>query len=210
VTLEPILLVGAGGHAKVCIDVIEQEGRFKIIGLVGQADEVGCSLLGYPVLGTDEDLSELISQSPNALVSIGQIKTPEHRMRLYKLLEKNGFNLPKVISPRAYVSTHATVGAGTIVFHGAVINSGAVVGENCIINSLALIEHDVMINDHCHISTGAIINGSAHIGAGVFVGSQSTVRDGITIGEQCFIGMGQQIIVNCEAESRIPQAKEKY
>jgi sugar O-acyltransferase (sialic acid O-acetyltransferase NeuD family) len=204
---EPILLVGAGGHARACIDVIEQEGRFFIIGLVGKETEVGSILLGYSVLGTDDDLPSLLCKSPNALITIGQIKTQEHRVRLFNLLSQTGFELPAVVSPYAYVSPYATLAAGTIVMHGVVVNSGSIVGKNCIINSQALIEHDSVISDHCHISTSAIINGEVHVGAGTFIGSGSIIKHGITIGEQCVIGMGQSVRYNCEANTALPRKK---
>ena len=88
-TQESILLVGAGGHARACIDVIEQEGRFTVVGLVGLPNEVGSRVLGYPVLGTDADLPALLGDYPHALVTVGQIKTPEPRIRLFDLLQQN-------------------------------------------------------------------------------------------------------------------------
>lgn len=207
-TLEPILLVGAGGHTKACIDVIEQEGRFSVIGLVGQESEVDSKILGYPVLGTDAELPVLLSKSRNALVTVGQIKSPEPRMRLFMLLEQNGFNLPAIISPMAYVSSHATIGTGSIVMHGAIVNAGAVVGRNCILNSKALVEHDAVVSDHCHISTGAIVNGAVNIGAGTFVGSGSVIRQCLNIGERCIIGMGQHLMFDCDAETQVSKSKE--
>lgn len=200
---EPIILIGAGGHAKACIDVIEQEGRFSIIGLVGQEHEVDSKILGYSVIGTDSDLPALFSKSKNAIVTIGQIKDPQPRMRLFESLNQNGFTLPNIISPIAYVSSHATIGVGTIVMHGAIVNAGANVERNCIINSKALIEHDVVINDHCHISTGVILNGAVHIGARTFIGSGSEIHQCVNIGEQCIIGMGQQVFADCETETRV-------
>lgn len=205
----PILLVGAGGHARACIDVIEQEGRFAVAGLVGQPYEVGSQVLGYPVLGTDADLPRLLGNYAHALVTVGQIKSPEPRMRLFDLLERGGCTLPVVISPRAYVSPHAVVGAGTIVMHGAVINAGAEVGRNCILNSQSLVEHDVMIADHCHIATAAQINGGTAIGSGTFIGSGSCVRQCIKIGEGCIIGMGQLVQTDCKAGVRIPLPKDE-
>ena len=205
---ESILLVGAGGHARACIDVIEQEGRFTVAGLVGLPNEVGSQILGYPVLGTDADLPALLGDYAHVLVTVGQIKTPEPRIRLFELLEKNDCSLPAIVSPRAYVSPHASLGSGTIVMHGAVVNAGAVVGRNCIINSQSLVEHDAVIADHCHISTAAAINSGVHIGAGTFIGSNTSVRQCITIGEQCVIGMGQRVIADCEAGIRLPPSRE--
>lgn len=207
-TRVPILLVGAGGHARACIDVIEQEGNYAIAGLVGVAGEVGSRMLGYPVLGTDTDLPALLGDYRHALVSVGQIKTPEARIRLFEQLERNGCSFPVVVSPRAYVSAHARLGAGTIVMHGAVINAGAVVGRNCIINSQSLVEHDVAIADHCHIATGAAINSGVRIGAGTFVGSSASVRQCVNIGERCLIGMGQRVLTDCSAGTWLPPSKE--
>jgi sugar O-acyltransferase (sialic acid O-acetyltransferase NeuD family) len=191
-----------------CIDVIEQEGRFEIAGLVGLPHEVGTQRLGFEVLGSEDDLSALLGDCPNALVSVGQIKTPQLRMRLFELLLHSGCGLPTIVSPGAYVSPHAEIGGGSIVMHGAVINAGAVVGRNCIVNSQALVEHDAVIADHCHISTAVAINGGVHIGAGTFIGSQSSVRQDITIGERCVIGMGQRVIADCEAGVRLPALRE--
>lgn len=203
-----ILVIGAGGHAKACIDVIEQEGRFSVTGLVGLPNEAGTIVFGYPVLGTDADLPALLGANRCALIGIGQIKTPEPRMRLFDLLERSGCSLPIIVSPRAYVSPHATVGLGSIVMHGAIINAGAVVGRNCIINSQSLIEHDVVVGDHCHIATGAEINSGVRIGSGTFIGSGSSVRQCLSIGERCLIGMGQRVLTDCKAGARMPAPKE--
>jgi len=200
----PILLAGAGGHARACIDVIEHEGRFTVAGLIGLAGEVGTRVLGYPVLGTDADLGVLLAGCTHALVTVGQIKTPEHRMRLFDRLQKCGYALPVIISPRAHVSAHACLGEGTIVMHGAIVNAAAIVGRNCIVNSLALVEHDAVIEDHCHVSTAAAINSGVRVGAETFVGSNSCVRQSVAIGRRCVIGMGQRVFADCPSGTRLP------
>src|SRR3569833_2867695 len=97
-----ILLIGAGGHAAACIDVIEQHSEFSVAGLTGSAAEVGRRIFGYPVLGTDAELPALLRRHPNALVAVGQIKTPDIRIRLFEHLVQLGATLPIIISPRAY------------------------------------------------------------------------------------------------------------
>lgn len=203
-----LLLIGAGGHARACIDVIEQEGRFTVAGLVGLAEEVGSRVLGYPVLGTDLDLPDLLAAHGYALVTLGQIKTPKHRHRLFERVLESACELPIIVSPRAYVSPHARLGAGTIVMHGAVVNSAVVVGRNCIINSQSLVEHDVVIADHCHIATSAAVNSGVRIGSGVFVGSTTCVRQGVTIGDGCVIGMGQRVLKDCAPGAWLPIPKD--
>jgi sugar O-acyltransferase (sialic acid O-acetyltransferase NeuD family) len=194
----PLLLIGAGGHAAACIDVVELDGRCSVAGLVASAAELGKQLFGYSVIGTDEDLPQLFGKYPNALIGIGHIKTPEPRIRMFDRLQALGYALPAIVSPQAYVSKHASIGAGSIVMHGAVVNAGAVIGRNCILNSQSLVEHDAVIADHCHVSTAAAINGGVRIGAGTFIGSGSRVREGVTIGERCRIGMGQQVLADCK------------
>mgnify|MGYP001559742507 CR=1 FL=1 len=203
-----ILLVGAGGHARACIDVIEQEGSFTVVGLVGQSAEVGSQVLGYMVLGTDAELPGLAGKYSHTLIAIGQIKTPEPRVRLFEVLERAGFAFPAIVSPRAYVSPHASIGPGTIVMHGAVVNAGAIVGRNCIINSLSLVEHDAVISDHCHIATGAAINSGVRVGVGTFIGSNASVRQGIRIGHGCVVGMGQRVLTDCASGGRLPAARK--
>jgi sugar O-acyltransferase (sialic acid O-acetyltransferase NeuD family) len=207
VSVVAILLLGAGGHARACVDVIEHHGAFTIGGLVGLPQQVGGRELGYRVLGTDADLVCLQREYANALVAVGQIKSPEARIRLFELALASGFNMPVVVSPRAHVSRHATVGEGTIVMHGAVVNAGAVVGRNCILNSMSLVEHDTVIEDHCHISTAAAINSGVRVSQGTFLGSNCCIRQGVRIGERCVIGMGQRVLKDCPAGTQMPPAR---
>lgn len=189
----PILLLGAGGHARACIDVIEQEGRFVVAGLIGIAAEVGTRVLGYSVVGTDSDLPRMLPDYPAAMVTIGQITSAGPRVRLFEMLERSGCERPVVVSPLAYVSPHAKIGAGSIVLHGAVVNAGAVIGRNCILNSQSLVEHDALVGDHCHIATGAIINGGVRVGARTFVGSNSTVRQEVVVEHDSLVPMGRRV-----------------
>ena len=185
-----LLLIGAGGHAKSCIEVIEECGEFKISGIIGLPGEVGKKILGYDVIGSDDDLLVLSTSHQHALIALGQVHTPKYRIGLYESLVGFGYQLPTIVSPKAKVSRHAIIGDGTIIMHGTVINACVKIGINCIINSLSLIEHDVFVGDHCHISTGVILNGNSSVGRGSFMGSRSVVKDGVSIGSECIIGMG--------------------
>lgn len=188
-----ILLIGAGGHALSCIDVVEQQGIYKIAGLIGMPNEMDDQHLGYSVIGTDSHLSQLSNNHQYALISVGQVKTPTQRLRLYQRAVKIGFELPVIVSASAYVSPHATIGSGTIIMHGAIVNARARIGKNCIINSRALVEHDTTVEDNCHISTGTILNGNVHIGAGSFIGSGCVIKEGVRVGKICTIGMGLSV-----------------
>lgn len=184
-----LILIGGGGHCAACIDVIEQEDKFKIAGIVDKGIVSGM-LLGYSMLGGDENLLELRSHYDYALITVGQIKSPATRIRLFEHTRSLGYVLPTIIAPRAYVSKHALIGEGTIIMHDALINARATIGSNCIINTKALIEHDAVVEDNCHISTGAIINGSAMVRQGTFVGSNAVTRESVKTKENDFLKAG--------------------
>ena len=193
---EKIILIGGGGHCKACIDVIELSGHFHIEGIVDMPDKLHQKLLGYKIIATDDDLPQLVKINENFLITLGQIKSPEKRMRIFQILKELKAKLPVIISPLAYISQHAQINEGTIIMHHAMINAGAKIGQNCIINSKALIEHDAVIADHCHIATGAIINGGVKVGSGTFLGSNAVCKEYIEIGEYAVIGCGARIIKN--------------
>jgi sugar O-acyltransferase (sialic acid O-acetyltransferase NeuD family) len=184
-----LILIGGGGHCKSCIDVIEQENKFIIAGIVDINTSIS-DLLGYPLLGHDDDLAKLKLSYDYALITTGQIKTPTIRVRLFDDARSLGFKLPVIISPRAYVSKYAKIGSGTIVMHDALINAGAIVGDNCIVNTKSLIEHDVIIENNCHISTGAIINGGVIVRQGSFIGSNAVTKESVKTNEKDFIKAG--------------------
>jgi sugar O-acyltransferase (sialic acid O-acetyltransferase NeuD family) len=192
-TKQDIILIGAGGHALSCIDVIEQAKNFKIAGLVGLKEEIGTVINGYKVIGSDSDLAQIVRDYKFALITVGQIRNADLRIKLFTEAIKVGFELPIIISPYSYISPHAQIDKGTIVLHGAVINAGVKIGNNCIINSCVLIEHGTEVSDHCHVSTGAILNGDTHIGARSFIGSGAILKQGISIGTDCQVGMGQLV-----------------
>ena len=192
-------MIGAGGHARSCIDVIEMSGQFKIVGLIEKEGTNRQVNMGYSIIGTDNELEELRKKYNYALITVGQIKSAETRIKLFKLLQEMNYILPLIISPRAYVSKHAKIGDGTIVMHGSIVNTNATVGKNCIINNNVLIEHDVKIGNHCHIATGAIMNGEITVGKASFIGSRVVTKQCISIGNNCVIGAG--VVLNSDVES---------
>lgn len=175
-----ILLIGGGGHCKAAIDVIELTEKFEIVGIIDKKENLGKKILGYEIIGTEENLNEM-SREFSVLITIGHIGNSQRRVELYRLIKSLGFIMENVISPLAYISKYATLGEGNLIMHHALINAGAKVGNNCIINSKSLIEHDAVIEDHCHISTGAIVNGGVIVREGTFFGSNATSKQNSVI-----------------------------
>ncbi len=188
-----IILIGGGGHCKSCIEVIESTTEFSIAGIIDSKDKVGQDVLGYKIIGCDDDLKLLKQKYDYALITVGQIKSPKARINLFQTLKSIGFNLPIVVASTAHVSKYAKIGEGTIIMHQALVNANVEIGENCIINSKALIEHDCKIGSNCHISTNTTLNGNVEIGDECFVGSCSSFVNGISVSNQIFIGINSNV-----------------
>lgn len=182
-----LIVVGAGGHCRSCIDVITLEGRYAVAGIVGRQEELGKQVLGHVVSHVDDDLPGLVAHGHSFLITIGQIGAPGRRRELFERMKSLGAVFATIISPRSYVSSHANVGEGTIVMHHALINAAASVGANCIINSKSLVEHDAVVGDHVHVATTAVVNGGAVIGEGSFIGSGAVLKELVALPPGSFI-----------------------
>ena len=178
---EKIVLIGGGGHCHSVIDVIEQENRYEIIGIVDTKENIGKKVLDYEVIACDDDLETIFKTCKNAVITVGHVESNKIRVKIYNKLKQIGFNLPVIISPLAYVSKHSVIEKGTIVMHHALINANVKIGKNCIINSKALIEHDCIVEDNCHISTASVINGAVLVKENSFFGSNATSKQSIEI-----------------------------
>lgn len=194
-----IILIGGGGHCRSVIDVIEQENRYTISGIIDKDElSIGADMLGYKIIGTDRDLETICRSYSYFVITVGQIKTGGERQKLFDSISKKGGKFPVIISPEAYVSKYAVIGDGTVIMHKAVVNSMARIGINCIINTASVIEHDVLIEDHCHISTGAFVNGGSIIRQCSFVGSNSTISQSLTVSESTVLGAGSVLLQNTQ------------
>jgi len=185
-----LYLVGGGGHCHSCIDVIELEKKYIIKGIFDKKENINKEILGYKIIGSDEDIPEYISLNSYFLITVGQIKSPKIRIKIFENLKKHNAQMATVVSPRAYVSKYSKIGEGSIILHDSLINSNVAVGMNCIVNTKALIEHDAIIENDCHISTAAVVNGNCHIEAGSFIGSNAVLKECIRVAARSIVPAG--------------------
>lgn len=183
-----LVLVGGGGHCKSVIEAAESAG-YSILGVLDMPEEVGKTILSTKVMGTDDDIPVYVDKA-EFVITVGFIKNPATRIKLYDKVKEAGGKLATVIASTAYVSKYAEIGEGTVVLHQAFVNAGAKVGKNVILNTATNIEHDAVIGDQCHISTGAMINGDCKVGENCFIGSQSVLANGVSISNDIIIGAG--------------------
>ena len=189
--MKPLILIGGGGHCKSVIEAAESAGC-SILGVLDMPEHIGKDILSTKVIGTDDDIPSYVNRA-EFVVTVGFIKTPAIRIKLYNRVKEAGGKLATIVASTAYVSKYATIGEGTVVMHNAFVNAGAKVGNNVILNTFTNIEHDAVVGDQCHISTGAMINGDCKIGANCFIGSQSVLANGITIGDDIIVGAGSLV-----------------
>jgi sugar O-acyltransferase (sialic acid O-acetyltransferase NeuD family) len=191
-----LILIGGGGHAKACVDVINSTDKFHIVGYFDKIQTIEAKF-DIPYLGDDSNIDKYVNDVA-FLVTVGQIESANIRIRLYEYLSSIKAELATVISKHAIVSEFANIGNGTIIMHSAIIQSNVTIGNNCIINDRALIEHDVEIGNHCHISTGSILNGAVKVGNSTFIGSGAIIKNGLEIGDNATIGFGSLIKENIQ------------
>lgn len=188
----PLILIGGGGHCKSVIEVAESAG-YEIKGILDMPDEVGKEVLpGHKVIGTDDEIPQYVEEC-DFVITVGFIKNPALRIKLYNKVKAAGGRLATIIASTAHVSKYAELGDGTVIMHYAFVNAGAKIGDNCIINTFVNIEHDAEVGNQCHISTGTMVNGECKIGENCFIGSQSVCANCIEIDSDIIVGAGSVV-----------------
>lgn len=188
----PLILIGGGGHCKSVIEVAESAG-YEIKGILDMPDEVGKEVLpGHKVIGTDDEIPQYVEEC-DFVITVGFIKNPALRIKLYNKVKAAGGRLATIIASTAHVSKYAELGEGTVIMHQAFVNAGAKIGDNCIINTFVNIEHDAVVGNQCHISTGTMVNGECKIGENCFIGSQSVCANCIEIASDIIVGAGSVV-----------------
>ena len=156
-------------------------------------DEVGKEVLsGHKVIGTDDEIPQYVEEC-DFIITVGFIKNPALRIKLYNKVKAAGGRLATIIASTAHVSKYAELGEGTVIMHQAFVNAGAKIGDNCIINTFVNMEHDAEVGNQCHISTGTMVNGECKIGENCFIGSQSVCANCIEIASDIIVGAGSVV-----------------
>lgn len=177
-----IILIGGGGHCKNCIEVIEIQGEYNIVGIIDLKQNIGNKILNYYITDSDDNLEKIITQCSTFLITLGYgVIKPNLRQSLFEKVKILGGKFPTIISPYARVSQYSQVNDGTIIMHNSIVNSDSVIGCNCIINSGIIVDHDVIIGDHSIIMSGTVLNGKSVIGDNCYISSNSVALTGTII-----------------------------
>lgn len=198
-----VIVLGAGGHAKVLIDAL-QTCSISIHGILdNDSTKHGAEILGVRVLGSDDHLKKWKAQEVMLVNALGSVDLPQARARLFERLHAQGYDFLNVVHPAACVSTHARLGAGAQIMAGAVVQAGAQVGNNCLVNTGARIDHDCVIGDHVHVAPGATLSGDVVIGSHAHIGAGATIIQGIQVGKRCLIAAGAVVVHDLADDARV-------
>lgn len=187
---EAIFVFGASGHARVVIDVIEREGRYRIAFIADDDTALkGSELYGYPVIGGKEELAA--AGVGRGIVAIGSNTA---RAGVAEWLTASGVQLVRAQHPSAQIGRDVEIGPGTVVMAAAVVNPGSRIGDNVIVNTRASVDHDCRIGSGVHIAPGAVLCGNVAVGEGSFICAGATVIPNITVGRHVVVGAGSTVL----------------
>jgi UDP-perosamine 4-acetyltransferase len=196
---EGVVVVGAGGHAKVCIELLRAMGREVAWCIGGEGSPDTC--VGVQVLAGDAHLERLAREGhTKAFIAVGSNAL---RQRLGASARELGFELVNAVSPSAVVSPTARLGQGVAIMAGAVINADSTIADLVIVNTCASVDHDGSIGEAAHIAPHCGLAGNVSIGARSFLGVGCKVIPGISIGADVTAGAGSVIVSNVAQDARI-------
>lgn len=192
------IVIGAGGHAKVIVDILQISG-YSVVACLSKELLTDDQVLGVPIHVGDEQLSRFYNQGVKlAFIAVGD---NTERLRLGQITEEVGYNLVNAISPHAYVAASVALGRGIAVMAGAVINPQASISDYAIINTGARVDHDCRIGKATHIAPGSTLCGNVTVDDKVWIGAGCTIIENQSIGFNSYIGAGSVVVKSIPAQS---------
>jgi UDP-perosamine 4-acetyltransferase len=188
--------LGAGGHAKVVLDILSFHDQYQVVGLTSANPEaVGKRVQGVPILGSDDILPRLRAEGVSAaFIGVGSVGDCRLRRRLFELARDLGFQMSNAVHPHATVARTVRMGMGVVIMARAVLNPGVTLGDNVIVNTGAQLDHDCRVDNHVHIGPGANLSGGVHVGPCAHVGVGATIIQGIHVGAGAIVGAGTVVL----------------
>ncbi len=195
---KPLVLLGAGGHAKVLLSLIKAAGLTVLGVCAPELVEQGVtSWRGINVLGTGDDMHDFPPGRVDLVNAVGKL---EIRQTLFTIFKDKGYYFPILVHPHAWVDESVRLGEGTQVMAGVVIQADTCIGMNVIINTQASIDHDCVLGEHVHIGPGAMLCGGVRVHKRAFVASGSTLIVGVNVGEGAVVGAGASVVRDIKAQ----------
>ena len=189
---KPIIIMGAGGHAKVVANILKLSGR-RVLGFVSPDLKAGIDLLGKKFLGDDKKIIQYKTNEVELVNGIGSLSGREKGWKLLDEMWKKGYKFSTIIHPNSLISSDVYLDEGVQIMAGVIIQPGTIIGRNCIINTGAIVDHDCKILENCQIAPGVILNGGVTVGHNTHIGTGASVIESISIGSNSLIAAGSVV-----------------
>ncbi len=190
---KPVIIIGAGDHAKVLLDILLEQ-NVNVIGLTDKSISKGTCIYGVPVIGDDSEILKYKTDEIELVNGIGSVENTLIRQKVFSSLKEKSFFFRSVIHEASIVSKRAKLGEGVQLLAGAIVNIEAEIDDNTIINTKSSIDHGCVIGKHCHIAPGCSFSGCVRIGDCTHIGTGTSIIQGINIGKNVLIGAGSVVI----------------
>lgn len=199
----PVILIGAGGHAGVLIEVLRQQGRHILFATDDDEGLHGSKVSGVQIEGPDARVLEVPPDSVRLINAVGSVTAPTRRRRVFEQFVERGYRFEQVIHPTAVLASSVELGEGAQVMAGAVIQPSAIIGPNVLVNTRACVDHDCVIEAHVHVAPGVTLSGGVHVHDTVHIGTGATVIQNIDIGREAVVGAGAVVVGDVSAGATV-------
>jgi sugar O-acyltransferase (sialic acid O-acetyltransferase NeuD family) len=190
----PVIVLGAGGHAKVLINTL-QLCSVEILGITDPDPAlIGHEILGVPVIGPDANLKHYSVEKVHLVNGLGSVCLPKARCKIFEKYKKLGFIFATVVHPTAIIAAAVKIGEGAQLMAGVILQPGVCIGDNVIINTRASIDHDCTIGSHSHIAPGVTLSGDVQVGTVAHVGAGASIVQGVRVGDGSLVGAGSVVL----------------
>jgi len=190
----PVIILGAGGHAKVLIDALILNSVEILLVTDSDPSKKDQLILGIPIKGMDDEVMKYPPGSVRLVNGIGSICVNPWRRLLFERFKDLGYSFVNVIHPSAIIASGIAIDEGAQIMAGVVIQTGCTIGRNTIINTNSTVDHDCHIGENTHIAPGVTLSGGIQVGNNTHIGTGATVLQGIAIGRDCLVAAGAVVI----------------
>jgi len=201
---KPVIIMGAGGHAKVVAEVLKLMGR-SVLGVTTPDLVSGTEIIGTKVLGDDSIVFEYEKDEVELVNGIGSLPKQKLRWKLASVMRDKGYHFATVIHPSAIISSDVILDEGVQIMAGVVIQPGTTIGKDTIINTGVLVDHDCSISHNCHLAPSVVLSGGATVNSDVHLGTGSRVIQGISIGHGVIVAAGTTVYKNISSDMLVKQ-----
>ena len=193
---KPLIVIGAGGHAKVLMHILLLQ-KSVILGLAdADANRLGQEILGVKINGNDDWVFGHDPKTVELVNGVGSIDQPRVRQSIFEKFKSKGYNFAQVIHPSVIQAAEIDLGEGVQIMAGAILQPSVRIGLNTLVNTGAIVDHDCQIGNHCHLAPGVTLSGSISVGFGTHIGTGASIIQGVRIGQNCVIGAGALVRKN--------------